>query len=69
MTLKLLGIFLALCIPFFIATVWAIVDVAQKDFGTAGKKALWVISSVPFIGFVIYLIFGFRKGKKTVTGG
>jgi hypothetical protein len=65
MTLKLLGIFLALCIPFLIVTVWAIVDVAQKDFGTVGKKALWwVIVSVPFVGFVVYLIFGFRKGKK-----
>ena len=50
MSLKLIGIFLAVCIPFFIATVWAIVDVAQKDFGTAGKKALWwVIASVPFV--------------------
>jgi hypothetical protein len=47
MTLKLLGIFLALCIPFLIATIWAIVDVAQ-----------------PFVGFIVYLIFGFRKGKK-----
>jgi hypothetical protein len=66
MTLKLLGIFLALCIPFLIATIWAIVDVAQKDFGTQGKKALWwVIASVPFIGFIVYLIFGFRKGKKS----
>ena len=69
MTLKLLGIFLALCIPFFLATVWAIVDVAQKDFGTTGKKALWwVVASVPFVGFIVYLIFGFRKGKKTPTG-
>ena len=58
MTLKLLGIFLALCIPFFI-------DVAQKDFGTAGKKAQWwIIASVPFVGFIVYLIFGFRKGIK-----
>ena len=65
MTLKMIGIFLALCIPFFIATVWAIVDVAHKNFGTTGKKALcWVIASVPFIGVFIYLIFGFRKGKK-----
>jgi hypothetical protein len=65
MTLKLLGIFLALCVPFFIATVWAIVDVSQKDFGTTGKKAQWwIIASVPFIGSIIYLIFGFRKGKK-----
>ena len=65
MTLKQIGIFLALCIPFFAATVWAIVDVAQKDFGTAAKKAQWwIIASVPFIGFIVYLIFGFRKGKK-----
>ena len=68
MTLKLLGIFLALCIPFFIGTVWAIVDVAQKDFGSTGQKALWwVIASVPFVGFIVYLIFGFRKGRKTVA--
>ena len=70
MTLKLLVIFLALCIPFFIATVWAIVDVSQKDFGTTGKKAQWwIIASVPFIGFIVYLIFGFRKGKKPEAGG
>ena len=70
MTLKLLGIFLALCVPFFIATVWAIVDVSQKDFGTAGKKAQWwIIASVPFIGFIIYLIFGFRKGRKQTADG
>ena len=66
MTLKLIGIFLVICVPFFIATVWAIVDVAQKDFSTVGKKALWwVVASIPFIGFIIYLILGFRKGKKT----
>jgi hypothetical protein len=66
MGLKSIGIFVTLCIPFFLATVWSIIDVAQKDFGTPGKKALWwIITSVPFIGFMIYLIFGFRKGKKT----
>jgi hypothetical protein len=49
-------------------TIWAIVNVAQKDFGTIGKKALWgIIASIPFIGFIIYLIFGFRKGKKPKT--
>lgn len=53
-------------IPFFLGTIWAIVDLAQKDFGSIGKKALWaLIASIPFIGFIIYLIFGFRKGKKT----
>ena len=65
MTLKQLVIFLGLCVPFFLGTVWAIVDVAQKDFATIGRKALWwVIASIPFIGFIVYLIFGFRKGKK-----
>ena len=65
MSLKAIAIFVGLCIPFFLGTIWAIVDVAQKDFGTVGKKALWwVIASVPFIGFIIYLIFGFRKGRR-----
>ena len=62
----MIGIFLAVCVPFFLGTVWAIIDVAQKDFGTVAKKGLWwVIASVPFIGFMLYLIFGFRKGKKS----
>ncbi len=65
MTIKTGVNFLALCVPFFLATIWAIVDVAQKDFGSTGKKALWwIIASIPFIGFIIYLLFGFRKGKK-----
>lgn len=65
MDLKTLGIFLALCIPFFLMTIWAIVDVAQRDFGTIGQKALWwIIASIPFIGFIPYFIFGIRKGKK-----
>ena len=65
MTLKTAAIFVGLCVPFFLATVWAIVDVAQKDFGTLGKKALWwIIASIPFIGFMVYLLFGFRKGRK-----
>ena len=66
MTFKTLFIFLALCIPFFLGTVWAIIDVAQKDFSSTKEKALWwVIASVPFLGFLVYLIFGFRKGKKS----
>ena len=65
MTLKSAGIFLAVCVPFFFGTIWAIVDVAQKDFGTTGKKALWwIIASIPFIGFIVYFILGFRSGKK-----
>ena len=66
MDLKTIAIFVGLCVPFFLGTIWAVVDVAQKDFGTIGKKTLWwIIASVPFIGFIVYLIFGFRKGIKT----
>ena len=66
MDIKTALIFVGLCVPFFMGTIWAIVDVAQKDFGTVGKKALWwIIASIPFIGFIVYLLLGFRKGKKT----
>ena len=65
MDLKIIGIILALCVPFFLLTVWAIVDVAQRDFGTLGKKTLWwIIASIPFVGFIPYFIIGIRKGKK-----
>lgn len=62
--LKATLIFLAICVPFFIGTIWAVVDVAQKDFGSAGAKAKWwVIASIPFAGFIVYLLVGLRKGK------
>jgi hypothetical protein len=68
--LETIVVFLGISIPFFLMTIWAIVNVAQKDFGTIKKKALWgIIASIPFIGFIIYLIFGFRKGKKSKTPG
>ncbi|HKK11550.1 MAG TPA: PLDc N-terminal domain-containing protein [Flavobacteriaceae bacterium] len=54
-------------VVFYLLTILAIVDIVRKDFGTIGKKALWgVIALIPFVGWLIYLIFGFRKGKKPV---
>jgi hypothetical protein len=59
-------VFLAACVPFFIGTIWAVVDVAQRDFGTLRDKALWwVVASIPFVGFIIYLLTGFRKGRRS----
>jgi len=53
---------------FYLLTVLAVIDIIRKDFGTIGKKALWgLIAVVPFIGWLVYLIFGFRKGKKPGT--
>ena len=58
-------VIVGISVPFFILTVWAVVNVLQKDFGGAGKKALWgVIAAIPFVGAPIYLIFGCRKGKR-----
>ncbi len=65
MDLKQLGTFLILVVPFFIGTIWAVVDSAQKEFGSPGRKAAWVaVASIPFVGFIIYLLFGFRRGRK-----
>ena len=64
MTLKQLVIFLALCVPFFLLTVWSVVDVAQRTFRSAGVKAFWwIVASIPFVGFIPYLLVGLRQGK------
>ncbi len=60
-------IIIAICIPFMLLTAWAVVDAALRSFGSAGKRALWiVVASIPFVGFLIYFIFGRRKGKKPI---
>jgi hypothetical protein len=65
MTLHLAYIVIGICIPFILLTLWAIFDAARREFGTIEKKAAWVlISAIPFIGFIIYLIFGLRRGEK-----
>jgi hypothetical protein len=64
-TLGTVTFFISVGMLFFLITCWAIIDAAQKDFGTMARKALWIfIAAVPLIGFVIYLIFGYRKGKQ-----
>ena len=64
MDLKTIGIFLLFCIPFFLGTVWAVVNASQKDFPSFKEKVIWLmIASIPFAGFIIYLLFGFRRGK------
>jgi hypothetical protein len=53
-------------VVFYALTLLAVVDIARKDFGSLGKKALWgCVALMPFIGWLIYLIFGFRKGRKS----
>ena len=60
-------IWIKISVVFYLLTLLSIVDIVRKDFGTIGKKALWgIIAMIPFVGWLIYLIFGFRKGKKPV---
>jgi uncharacterized membrane protein YhaH (DUF805 family) len=52
-------------ILFWLLTCWAVIDIARKDFGAIEKKAAWGFTAlVPFIGVLIYLIFGYKKGTQ-----
>ena len=49
-------------------TILALIDIILKDFGSIKAKFLWhLVAIIPIIGWLIYLIFGFRKGKKNKT--
>ncbi len=66
MDLKTAIQFVLICTPFFFLTVWALVDVLMKDFGSTGRKVLWAaVAAVPFVGALAYLALGYRKGRKT----
>ncbi|MDA3897364.1 MAG: PLDc N-terminal domain-containing protein [Desulfobacteraceae bacterium] len=65
MELKTIVTFIAMTIPFFLLTIWMLVDISMKQFKSPGEKAAWwIFTLTPFIGWLIYLIFGFRRGKK-----
>ena len=52
-------------VAFFLLTCVAILDIARKDFGSIEMKALWafIVALVPFIGVLVYLFIGRRKGQ------
>lgn len=51
-------------ILFFALTTLAVVDVLRKDFGSTRNKVLWgLIAIFPFLGWLIYFLLGFRRGK------
>jgi len=46
-------------------TMLALTDIILKDFGSIKAKIIWhFIAIVPIIGWLIYLIFGFKKGQR-----
>ncbi len=66
MDLNTITVVLGLTVPFFVLTIWAFVNAAQKNFGSMGKKVFWVLLTlIPYIGAILYFIFGARRGKKS----
>ena len=46
-------------------TMLALIDIIKKDFGSVKTKVLWhFVVLIPLVGWLIYLIFGFKKGQK-----
>ena len=46
-------------------TMLTLIDIILKDFGSSKTKIKWhFVAIIPMIGWLIYLIFGYRKGKK-----
>lgn len=65
MDLQTIMVWAGIGLVFFILTNIAFIDVARKDFSSLPIKAVWaIITLIPFIGFVVYFIFGARKGTK-----
>ncbi len=59
-----LYILIAFAISFGL-TMLALIDIILKDFGSTKAKIIWhFVAIVPLIGWLIYLLFGFRKGTK-----
>lgn len=60
-----IAIILIIIIPFLLLTMWALVDVSMKTFSSTGEKATWwIVALIPFIGWLIYMVFGYRRGTR-----
>jgi len=50
-------------------TMTALIDIILKDFGSTRAKIFWhFIALIPIIGWLIYLVFGFKKGTRNKPG-
>ena len=68
MELKTTITFIAMTIPFLLLTIWMLVDISLKRFNSPGEKAAWwILTLTPFIGWLIYFVFGYRRGRKPVN--
>lgn len=57
--------FIVVGVFFYTLTCLAIIDIALKDFSSLPVKAAWGITAfIPFIGWLIYFVFGYKRGKR-----
>ncbi|GBC60720.1 hypothetical protein DENIS_1679 [Desulfonema ishimotonii] len=51
---------------FLLVTWMAVIDIATKEFSSQGVRIGWgiTVALVPFIGCLLYFLFGFRKGVR-----
>ncbi len=46
-------------------TMLAMIDIILKDFGSTKVKIIWhFVAIIPIFGWLIYLLFGYRKGQR-----
>ncbi|MFH2092568.1 MAG: PLDc N-terminal domain-containing protein [Pseudomonadota bacterium] len=46
-------------------TMLALIDIILKDFESTKAKIIWhFIAIIPLLGWLVYFIFGAKKGKK-----
>lgn len=65
MSIKAALLVVGLCVPFILLTLWAVMSASRREFGSIEKKAAWIfVAAIPFVGFIIYIIFGLKQGKK-----
>ncbi len=49
----------------FLLTMMALRDIILKDFGSTRAKFIWhFIAVVPLVGWLVYLVFGYKKGRR-----
>ena len=49
----------------WLLTALALIDIITKNFGSLKNKVIWfVIAFIPVIGWLIYFIFGLKKGVR-----
>jgi hypothetical protein len=52
-------------IGLWLLTTIALIDVITKNFNSLKNKVIWfIIAFIPGIGWLIYLVFGFKKGVR-----